>query len=637
MKSLEEARDIFLKRWREKKTLPEEIDVENALGRVTAEPVFARISAPSYHSAAMDGIAVRAEETYGTTEKTPKILKIGDNALWVNTGQALPENYNAVIMVEKIHPLDEENIEILSSAYPWQNIRKVGEDIVATQLLLPQNHVIRSYDMGALVTAGVFTIVVRKKPKVIIMPTGTELIRHQDIKDLSQLKENQIIESNSITLSGLVREAHGEPLVFDITPDEAKDIRDALLRAAETDADLIMINAGSSAGSKDYTANIIAEIGEVFVHGVAMMPGKPTILGMINHKPVIGIPGYTVSAIMSFEQFARPLLLSMQCLATPEVRTIPVKPSRDIPSKLGTEEFIRVNIGKVGDRFIATPLPRAAGSVTTLTRAEGIIRIPPFSEGVTQDEAMNAELLVSDDELLNTIVVIGSHDITIDILADEIRQKSGRNIRISSGNVGSLGGLMAIRKGICHLAGSHLLDVETGDYNVSYIKRYLKGIGISLFRLVLREQGLIIQKNNPKGIKGITDLVRDDISFVNRQPGSGTRILFDYTIASSGIKPESIKGYANETFTHMSVAVDILSVAADCGMAIYAAAKALDLDFIPIGTEQYDLVIPTDNLSDMNMQALLATIRSQGFRDRVTALGGYDPARSGELLMEIGP
>ena len=637
MKGLEEARDIFLKRWREKKTLPEEIDVEKALGRITAEPVFAKISAPSYHSAAMDGIAVRAEETYGTTEKTPKILKIGDNALWVNTGQALPENYNAVIMVEKIHPLDEENIEILSSAYPWQNIRKVGEDIVATQLLLPQNHVIRSYDMGALVTAGVFTIVVRKKPKVIIMPTGTELIRHQDIKDLSQLKENQIIESNSITLSGLVREAHGEPLVFDITPDEAKDIRDALLRAAETDADLIMINAGSSAGSKDYTANIIAEIGEVFVHGVAMMPGKPTILGMINHKPVIGIPGYTVSAIMSFEQFARPLLLSMQCLATPEVRTIPVKPSRDIPSKLGTEEFIRVNIGKVGDRFIATPLPRAAGSVTTLTRAEGIIRIPPFSEGVTQDEAMNAELLVSDDELLNTIVVIGSHDITIDILADEIRQKSGRNIRISSGNVGSLGGLMAIRKGICHLAGSHLLDVETGDYNVSYIKRYLKGIGISLFRLVLREQGLIIQKNNPKGIKGITDLVRDDISFVNRQPGSGTRILFDYTIASSGIKPESIKGYANETFTHMSVAVDILSVAADCGMAIYAAAKALDLDFIPIGTEQYDLVIPTDNLSDMNMQALLATIRSQGFRDRVTALGGYDPARSGELLMEIGP
>lgn len=637
MKGLEEARSIFSKVWQEKKTLPEEINVEDALGRVTAEPVFARISAPTYHSAAMDGIAVRAEETYGTTERTPKILKISDNALWINTGQALPEGYNAVIMVEKINQLDEANIEILSPAYPWQNIRKVGEDIVATQLLLPQNHVIRSYDMGALVTAGVFKVMVRKKPRVIIIPTGTELIRPRDITDLGQLKKNQIIESNSVTLSGLVREACGEPLVFDITPDEEADIRTALLRAADSDADLIIINAGSSAGSKDYNANIIGEIGKVLVHGVAMMPGKPTILGVINGKPVIGIPGYTVSAIMSFEQFAKPLLFSFQCLTEPKVRSIAVNPSTNIPSKLGIEEFIRVNIGKVGDRLIATPLPRSAGSITTLTRAEGIMRIPPFSEGVTQDELINAELLVSDEELQNTIVVIGSHDITIDILADEIRQGTGKNLRISSGNVGSLGGLMAIRKGICHFAGSHLLDTETGEYNVSYIKRYLKGISVSLFRLVLREQGLIIPKNNPKGIKGIMDLTRNDISFINRQAGSGTRILFDYNIARSGIRPESIKGYDQEEFTHMSVAVDVLSGAADCGMGIYAAAKALDLDFIPINQEQYDLVIPTDILHDPNMRAVLDTIRSQGFRDRVANLGGYDPSGSGELLMEVAP
>jgi molybdenum cofactor synthesis domain-containing protein len=637
MKGLEEARGIFSKVWQEKKTLPEEINVEDALGRVTAEPVFARISAPTYHSAAMDGIAVRAEETYGTTERTPKILKISDNALWINTGQALPEGYNAVIMVEKINQLDEANIEILSPAYPWQNIRKVGEDIVATQLLLPQNHVIRSYDMGALVTAGVFKVMVRKKPRVIIIPTGTELICPRDITDLGQLKKNQIIESNSVTLSGLVREAQGEPLVFNITPDEEADIRTALLRAADSDADLIIINAGSSAGSKDYNANIIAEIGEVLVHGVAMMPGKPTILGVINRKPVIGIPGYTVSAIMSFEQFARPLLLSLQCLPAPKGRAIAVYPSRDIPSKLGIEEFIRVNIGKVGDRLIATPLPRSAGSVTTLTRAEGIMRIPPFSEGVTQDELINAELLVSEEELQNTIVVIGSHDITIDILADEIRQGTGKNIRISSGNVGSLGGLMAIRKGICHFAGSHLLDTETGEYNISYIKRYLKGIKVSLFRLVLREQGLIIPKNNPKGIKGIMDLTRDDISFINRQAGSGTRILFDYNITRSGIRPEAIKGYDQEEFTHMSVAVNVLSGAGDCGMGIYAAAKALDLDFIPINQEQYDLVMPTAILDDPNIRAVIDTTRSQGFRDRVAVLGGYDPSGSGELLMEISP
>jgi putative molybdopterin biosynthesis protein len=636
MKGLEEAREIFSKVWRGKMTLPEEMRVEDSLGRVTAEPVFARISAPTYHGAAMDGIAVRAEDTYGTTEKTPKHLTIGADAVWINTGQALPEGYNAVIMIEKIHQLDDDHIEILSPAYPWQNVRKVGEDIVATQLLLPQNHVIRPYDMGALVSSGIFRIMVRKRPRVIIIPTGTELLRVADITDPDQIKKNQIIESNSITLSGLVREAHGEPVVSDIIPDREVEIRDALLRAVGTDADLVLINAGSSAGSKDYTANIVSEIGEVLVHGVAMMPGKPTILGVIHGKPVIGVPGYTVSAVLSFEQFARPMIFALQGLVPPEVKTIPVRPSRAIPSKLGTEEFIRVNIGKVDDALIATPLPRSAGSVTTLTRAEGIIRIPPMSEGVTQDELVDAELLVDDEDLQNTIVVLGSHDITIDILADEIR-RGGRNLRISSGNVGSLGGLMAIRKGICHFAGAHLLDTETGEYNVSYIKRYLKGIKVSLFRLVLRDQGLIVQKGNPKGIRGITDLTRADVSFANRQAGSGTRILFDYSLARSGITPESIKGYDLEEFSHMSVAVDVLSGAADCGMAIYAAARALGLDFIPMDQEQYDLVIPTAFLNDPHILAVLEAIRSQGFRDRVAALGGYDPSLSGELRMEMEP
>jgi len=636
MKCLEEAREIFFRMWEGRMTMPEEIGVEDALGRVTAGPVFARISAPSYHSAAMDGIAVKAEDTYGTTEKTPGYLKIGRNAEWINTGQALPEGCNAVIMIEKVHQIDDVNLEILSPAYPWQNIRKVGEDIIATQLLLPQNHLIRPYDMGALASAGVFRIMVRKRPKVVIIPTGTELLSHRGIRDTTRIKKNQIVESNSITLSGLVREAHGEPVVFDITADREEDIRDALLKAAASDADLVMINAGSSAGSKDYTANIIAEIGEVFVHGVAMMPGKPTILGRVRGKPVIGIPGYTVSAVLSFEQFAGPLLLGMQCITQPKIKSIAVRPSRDIPSKLGTEEFIRVNIGRVGDRLIATPLPRSAGSVTTLTRAEGIIRIPAMSEGVAQDEEIDAELLVNDEELRNTIVVIGSHDITIDILADEIR-RGGRNIRISSGNVGSLGGLMAVRNGICHIAGSHLLDTETGEYNLSYIRRYLKGVRISLFHLALRDQGLVIPKNNPKGIKGIIDLTRDDILFVNRQAGSGTRILLDYNLARSGITPESIRGYDHEEFTHMSVAVDVLSGAADCGMAIYAAAKALDLGFIPMDREEYDLVIPTALLEDPNMQAVLDTIRSESFRERVSALGGYDPSMSGELVMEIGP
>lgn len=636
MKPLEEAKEIFFSRiGRDRRTEIETIKTEDALGRITAEPVFAKRSAPSFHSAAMDGIAVRAEQTYGTTERHPKTLKIDQDAVWINTGQPMPKEFDSVIMVEKIHQLDDETLEIRSPAYPWQNVRKVGEDIVATQLLLPQNHRIRPYDIGALISAGAFSVKVYKRPLVAIIPTGSELVHYKDLKETQPLKENEIIEYNSLILAGLVREAGGISIIYDIVPDVEEKILETMRKAVESDAHVVIINAGSSAGSKDYTAHLISQLGDVLVHGVAMMPGKPTILGMVDDKAVVGNPGYAVSSTLSFEQFVGPLLHSLQGYNPYEPETIIVHPTRDIPSKLGIEEFLRVNIGKVGEKYVATPLARAAGSITTLTRAEGIMRIPALSEGVTQDEEIVAELLVSKTDLLNTVVIIGSHDITIDILADEIRLKA-QDIRISSGNVGSLGGLIALRKGTCHLAGSHLLDTETGQYNISYIKRYLKGVKASVFHLVLRDQGLIVAKGNPEGIKGLEDLTRDGIKFVNRQPGSGTRVLFDYKINQLGIKSDSITGYDHDEFTHMAVAVDVLSGAADCGMGIYAAAKALDLDFVPMVREQYDLVIPSALLNQPGIQAVLETISSRHFRERVISLGGYDPSKSGQLWMEVG-
>lgn len=636
MKPLREAKELFFSRFgRDKRTDMETISIEDALGRIIVEPVFAKRSCPSFHSAAMDGIAVRAEEIYGTTEKYPRTLKVGRDAVWINTGQPLPESFNAVIMVEKIHQLDKNHLEIRSSAYPWQHVRKVGEDIVATQLLLAQNHRIRPFDVGALIGAGVFSIKVWKKPRVAIIPTGTELIHYRDVEEKDTLKQNEIIEYNSLVLAGLVRECNGIPIVYGIVPDIEENIREALKKAIESEAHVVIINAGSSAGSKDFTAGIINEMGEVLVHGVGMMPGKPTILGIVKDKPVVGNPGYAVSSTLSFEQFVKPLLYSLQGQQPPKPHTVKVQPSRDIPSKLGIEEFLRVNIGKVGPKFVATPLPRAAGSITTLTRAEGIIRIPALSEGISQNGEIEAELLVEEEDLLNTVVIIGSHDINIDILADEIRRQ-GHNIRISSGNVGSLGGLIALKKGTCHMAGSHLLDTETGQYNISYIKRYLKGVRISVFHLVLRDQGLIVAKGNPKGIKGIEDMAGGDIVFVNRQAGSGTRVLFDYKLGQLGIEPKAIKGYDHDEFTHMTVAVDVLSGAADCGMGIFAAARALDLDFVPMVREQYDLVIPSAMVEQPNIKLVLDTIRSRHFRERVTALGGYDPSKSGELWREIG-
>jgi len=559
---------------------------------------------------------------------------LGEDALWLNTGQPIPESFDAVIMVEKLHQIDDTHVEIRSPAYPWQHVRKVGEDIVATELLFPVNHKIRPYDIGALISGGASELRVWKKPRVAIIPTGSELVSHEDAGRKGDLVPGQIIEYNSLVIGALVRECAGIPTIFDIVPDNKESILKALHEAFDSGADMIIVNAGSSAGSKDYTVHVVGEMGEVLVHGVAIMPGKPTLLGVADGKPIIGNPGYAVSSTISFDQFVRPLLCTLQGLSCPGPETIEVQPTRDIPSKVGTEEFLRVNIGKVGSKHVATPLSRAAGSVTTLTRAEGIIRIPAMSEGLIQGQKVAAELLVEEQALLNTVVVIGSHDITIDILGDEIRV-GGRNIRISSGNVGSLGGLMALRKGSCHMSGSHLLDAKTGEYNVSFIRKYVKGIDVSVFHLVLRDQGLIVPKGNPKGIKGIEDLSRDDVVFVNRQAGSGTRVLLDYKLGEIEMSPQLIRGFAHEEYTHMNVAVAVLSGAADCGMGIFAAARALDLGFVPIVQEQYDLIMPNRMLGDHRIQGVLETIGSKRFRERVKSLGGYDPSRSGELFVEV--
>ncbi len=634
MKSLEEAKEIFFARVGGGLPIePERVALEDALGRVTAEPVHARYSSPSYHAAAMDGIAVRAETTYGTNERNPKILGEGKDYCWINTGQALPQSFDAVVMVEKIHDMGGGRIEIRSPAYPWQNVRKVGEDIVATQLLLPQGHLITSFDLGALAAAGVFSLMVRKKPRVVIIPTGSELVSHSEISEDFMPGPGKVIEFNSLMLAGLVSERLGVPEVYAAVPDIEAEIRKALQRALASKPHMVIINAGSSAGASDFTVHVLSDMGEVLAHGVAIMPGKPTILALVEGIPVIGNPGYPVSSAISFDQFSRPLLYRMQGLSAPVRRTVRVTPTRDIPSKLGIEEFVRVSIGQVGKRYVATPLPRAAGSITSLTKAEGLIRIPSLSEGISKDEETEAELLVEEQELKNTLVIVGSHDITLDLLEDEIK-RSYPHIRVTSGNVGSLGGLLALRKGACHMAGSHLLDTETGLYNISYVKKHLRDFPVCIFHLVLREQGLMVIKGNPKGIKGIEDLRRGDIIFVNRQAGSGTRVLLDYRLKQQGISPEEVKGYDHEEYTHMAVAVDVLSGAADCGMGILAAAKALDLDFIPIVQEQYDLVIPKAFMKNPIVEAVLDTISGVRFRERVLALGGYDPSKSGVLWQE---
>jgi putative molybdopterin biosynthesis protein len=578
----------------------------------------------------MDGVAVAAAETFGAREGRPKELVIGQNAFCVNTGHVLPAGCNAVIMIENINLVDDGRLTIEAPAFPWQHVRKVGEDIVATQLLFARHHLLTPYCLGALISAGVFEVSVLCKPWVTIIPTGSELVDWQRHPQVA-LAPGQVLESNAHVLAGLVEACGGACHRHDIVSDDPQQIRIAVQQALAQPTDVVLTVGGSSAGSKDYTRAVIEEMGEVLVHGVAMMPGKPVVIGAVAGKPVFGMPGYPVSTIMAFEQLVRPLLLGLFGLPEFGRTRVQVVPTRQIASKLGQEEFIRVKLGQVGQTIVATSLPRGAGSITTITEAHGLIRIPQDVEGIAEAAPVMAELLQPVETIRNTVVIVGSHDNTIDVLADQIRA-GGSTVSLSSSHVGSLGGLMAIKNGVCHMAGSHLLEPADGSYNISYIRRYLPGVPVRLVNLVLRDQGLIVAKGNPKGIGGIADLARPDIAFINRQGGSGTRVLLDFKLGQQGIGPEAINGYANEEFTHMAVAVAVLSGAADAGMGIYAAARALDLDFIPVVTEQYDLVIPQAHFDLPIVQAVLNAIASPAFKHRVEALGGYHTQKTGTVI-----
>ena len=632
MKTLEEAREILFKRFFVDRPLSKEmVSVPDAVGRVLAEPATAVISSPNFHLSAMDGIAVKASDTFGASEARPKELLIGKNAFYVNTGHVMPEDTDTVIMIEYVHVLDQNRIEIEAPAFPWQNVRKVGEDIVATELLFPQHHVITPYCVGALLSGGLFKVPVLTQPKVLIIPTGSELVDWRETA-VEDLLPGQVIETNSFVLGKLVESCGGTFTRHDMILDDPMKIKTAILDAINSDVDIILTVGGSSAGSEDYTQYAVDELGEVLVHGVTIMPGKPVLMGQIKNKPIFGIPGYPVSAIVAFEQFVGPLISFMLGQPEKERPKVQVEPTRKIASKLGLEEFIRVKLGAVGDKIVAIPLPRGAGCITTLTEADGIIRIPKNLEGINPNESVAAELLRPLSSIQNTIVVVGSHDNTLDVLANQIRVGQ-KNLTLSSSHVGSMGGLMAIKKGGCHLAGSHLLDISDGSYNISYVKKYLPDMKVKLVHLVLRDQGLILSRGNPKNVKGIEDLCRKDIRFINRQAGSGTRILLDYRLNELGIDPSDVNGYENEEFTHMSVAVAVQSGTADVTLGIYAAAKALDLDFIPVVTEQYDLIIPEHYFESENIQILLETVNSSEFKKQVEALGGYSTEKTGQIIL----
>ncbi len=610
----------------------ERVPLWEAAGRVTAAPVWARLSEPHYHASAVDGYAVVADDTIGATETSPRRLRIGEQAVYVDTGDPLPEGKNAVIMLEHVHLVREApgegpptHIEILQPIAPWKNVRLMGEDIVVSQLIVPTNHLLRPQDIGAIAGSGHDSVVVRRRPRVAILPTGTELVPPG-----AAVQPGDIIEFNSLVLAAQVEACGGEATRLEAVPDDFDRIL-STVRKALADHDMVIINAGSSAGSEDYTARVVETLGELFVHGVAIRPGHPIVLGVAEGKPILGAPGFPVAAALSFDLFARPVLYRMQGLEPPERPRTRAVLTRKVLSPMGEDEFLRVTLGRVGKRVVATPLKRGASIIMSLVLADGVVRIPRFSEGIHAGEEVDVELLVPPEVLDRTIVVTGSHDLTMELLADALRREQ-KGVRLISTNVGSLSGLMALARDEAHIAGSHLLDEETGEYNLPYVRRLIPDRDVVVLGFVYREQGLIVQPGNPKNIRNLEDLTRPDVVFVNRQRGAGTRVLLDYELKRRGINPRQIKGYERMEYTHLAVAATVKSGAADCGLGILAAARALGLDFIPLFRERYDLVIPREYYESDLLAPLLEVIRSDRFREAVEALGGYDTSIMGEVI-----
>jgi putative molybdopterin biosynthesis protein len=613
------------------KNLPvENIPVEASLGRVTAHTVYAKRSVPHYNGAAMDGIAVNAQDTFGAQETAPKRLALlppgtpvtPGGCSVVDTGDMLPPGTNAVIMIEDVFIIDGA-AEIIAAATPWQHVRVIGEDIVGDEMVMAEHHVITPVDIAALRAAGLECVEVVKKPKVAVIPTGDEIVATH-----AELVPGTILDVNSYMLAAAVTEWGGEAMRMPIVKDKRQAIKSAIFTSLQVN-DMVIVNAGTSAGREDFTYEVLADLGDVLAHGVMTKPGKPVVLAICQGKPVIGLPGYPVAAMLTAELYARDIIFARQKLPKPDIPKVDAVLVKQVASHVGMEEYVRVSVGNVQGKMVAAPLSRGAGLITSLSKAQGVISIDPASSGLNAGTTVPVTLLRK-YRPENTILAVGSHDLALELLGVFLRRRM-EDVFLSSANVGSMGGIMAIRNNEAHIAGVHMLDDRTGRYNVSFVEKFSPQGSWQLVHLAMRQQGFMVISGNPKGIEGLTDLIKPDITFINRQRGSGTRMLLDYQLGQAGINCGQITGYEKEVGTHMAVAATVKAGAADAGLGVQAAAVALGLDFIPVAQEQYDLLL-NFAADDERQGVIIDILQSDEFRREVEGLGGYDLSDAGKIV-----
>jgi molybdenum cofactor synthesis domain-containing protein len=608
LKSLREVHDLITREFPERHVV-EKIPLERAVGRIMAQPLFAGFSVPEVHLSAMDGIAVRSEDSWGAGEQNPVALH---DFARVNTGNIIPPGYDAVIMIEDVRMSDNAAV-IRKAVSPWQHVRPAGEDIAESEMILPSGHRIRPHDIGALAAYGIVEVPVLTV-SVGIIPTGTELVPAG-----TRPLPGQVVESNTVMAAVWLTSLGATCRRYPPTPDEPDRIRDAIRHAA-AENDVVIVSAGSSAGTRDFTAPMIAELGEVMVHGVGIKPGKPAIIGRIGSVPVIGMPGYPLSALTVLREMIVPLL-SRFGLPAPDPEILAANLTATLHSEVGTCEFVLLSIGMIRDRWVAVPLSRGSGVQMSGVRANAFLRIPDDLEGYEAGVSVPVQLLVPRSQAESALLITGSHDPSLDHLAELVRRAG---VSLHSSHTGSMGGILALKRMNCHAAPMHLLSPDDGDYNIPYLEKYLPGEEMTLVCIAEREQGIV-------SLDRLTLVDLPGHTFINRQKGSGTRLLLDYELRKLGISPGSIPGYDRELTTHIGVALAVKTGEAEAGMCVYSAAKALGLPFNPVGTERYELAFRTGDHDDPGIRALVNAIASPSFREILSRLGGYDTRETGVL------
>jgi len=633
--SIEEAEKRLREHFEPRTVGVEKVPLSASYGRVLAEEVTAPIDVPPFDRSAMDGYAVHAEDTYGADEEKPLDLRVigsieaGEKpeivvgrgeAAEISTGAPIPRGANAVVMVEYAL-LEGDKLKVFRSVSSGENITPAGSDIMAGELVLRSGTALTPRESGVLAALGSKEVEVFRKPRVAVVSTGKELVMPGEA-----LPFGKIYDINSQTVSDSVRECGGEPVFIGIAEDDMKTIRERIEQAMEM-ADVIVISGGTSAGVGDLLYRVINDLGRpgILVHGVAARPGKPTIIAVTDGKPIFSLPGYPTSALMMFNIFVAPVLRSMAGLDPKlEMKTISAKTSSKIYTGGGRREYIPVNLVKTEDgKFRIYPVPGGSGAITSLEKADGFTEVPENRTFLEEDETVEVKLFSSQIRPAD-LMLIGSHCLGVEVILGFVRLKVPSFLHKII-NVGSSGGLTAIRRGEADIAGVHLLDEATENYNLPFLKEYGIDDKAILVRGYIRKQGLIVSRGNPKRIVRFEDLLRDDITFMNRNRGSGTRILTDVKLKLTSRKmgkrleelTAKINGYDVEARSHSAIAAAVAFGKADAGVVIRAVADRYGLDFIPIADEQYDFVVNGERIKKPVVRAFLETLKSEEFKKKL--------------------